>query len=301
MKRKTVIPAILLAALFAFPAIPAKADETGYWKLIQGPVSEKGLEEYLGTRHALTYVHDDDKKIVSQLRTTSYDTQADGHVEGNFTTTFSYAPDRIEKDQTVYIDITSSVDNNMKNFIHSNACNVYLNSQKFYRKSDDSSSGSDLKIQTGPNNVLSGSETVYYKVDPGKENGETMKIVMETSQGQMSEGKYVGGITTTWNYVWVVEKKADPAPAAKPGKGVIKSLKAKGGKVKVTVKAVSGTTAYQIRYKAGKSKKWKTVKSSAKNSFSFKAKKGTKVSVQARLTNSAGSGAWGKTKSAKVK
>lgn len=299
MKIRTVIPAVLLAALFTLPAIPVKADETGYWKLTGGPVSEKGLEEYLGTRHALTYVHDDAKKIVSQLRTTSYDTQADGHVEGNFTTTFSYAPDRIEKDQTVYIDITSSVDNNMKNFIHSNACNVYLNSQKFYRKSDDSSYGSDLKIQTGPDNVLSGSETVYYKVDPGKENGETMKIVMETSQGQMSEGKSVGGITTTWNYVWVVEKKADPA--VKPGKAVIKSVKTKGGKAKVTVKAVSGTTAYQIRYRTGSSKKWKTVKKSAGNTFTVKAKKGKKISVQARLYNSAGSGAWSKTKSCKVK
>ena len=303
MKRKTVIPAVLLAALFAFPAIPAKADETGYWKLIQGPVSEKGLEEYLGTKHELSFDHDDNKRIVSHFRTTSYDTQADGHVEGHFSSTFSYAPERIGPEETIYIDMSTEVDNNMKNFLHSNSCTVYNGNMKFYRKSDDSNYGAELSISTGPNHVLSGSETVYYKIPAGKEAGEKMTINMETSQGQMSSGVMVGGISTVWNYEWVVEKKEDPAPApvAKPGKGVIKSLKAKGGKVKVTVKAVSGTTAYQIRYKAGKSKKWKTVKSSAKNSFSFKAKKGTKVSIQARLTNSAGSGAWGKTKSAKVK
>lgn len=303
MKRRTAIPAVLLAALFAFPAIPVKADETGYWKLTQGPVSEEGLEEYYGTKHDLSFTHDDNKKVVSHLRTTSYDVQDGGHIEGHFSTTFSYAPEKIDPDQTIYIDITSSVDNNMANMIHSNSCNVYYGSLRFTRKSDDSNYGSDLKIQTGPDHVLSGSETVYYKIPAGKAKGEKMTILMETSQGQMDSGKMVGGISTTWNYEWVVEKKDDPAPApaAKPGKGVIKSIKAKGKKVTVTVKAVNGTSSYQIRYKIGNSKKWKTVKKSSKNTFTVKAKKGAKVSVQARLESTAGTGAWGKTKSCKVK
>ena len=305
MKIKTAIPAVLLAAFLAIPAIPVKAEETGYWKLIQGPVSEKGLEEYYGKKHDLSFVHDDNKRIVSHFRTTSYGTQADGHVEGHFSSTFSYAPERIGPEETIYIDMSTEVDNNMKNFLHSNSCNVYYGNMKFYRKSDDSNYGAELSISTGPNHVLSGSETVYYKIPAGKEAGEKMTILMETSQGQMDSGRMVGGISTTWNYEWVVEKKEDPtptpAPAAKPGKGVIKSIKAKGKKVTVTVKAVNGTSSYQIRYKIGSSKKWKTVKKGAKNTFTVKASKGKKISVQARLENSGGTGAWGKTKSIKVK
>ena len=87
--------------------------------------------------------------------------------------------------------------------------------------------------------------------------------------------------------------------AKKPGKGIVSAIKRTNKKqIKVTVKKVSGAKKYQIRYKIGKAKKWKVV-SKKSNSFQVKKKKGKKIQVQARITNSAGAGKWGKTKSFK--
>ena len=87
--------------------------------------------------------------------------------------------------------------------------------------------------------------------------------------------------------------------AKKPGKGIVSAIKRINKKqIKVTVKKVSGAKKYQIRYKIGKAKKWKVV-SKKSNSFQVKKKKGKKIQVQARITNSAGAGKWGKTKSFK--
>ncbi|MCR4689946.1 MAG: hypothetical protein K5739_01185 [Lachnospiraceae bacterium] len=307
-----VLTVILGALMLVCPEVKAAETTGGYWSLTSGPVITPGLQEYYGTKHALSYKIDTAAGLIYHYRTTSYDTDADGHVEGHFTTSITMAPTKINGGETVTFNLNTSVDNNMKNFIHSNSINVYCNKIKFYRKSDDSNYGADLSISTGPNHVLQGSEIVYYKVPVGKEAGETMTILEETSQGQSSGGVMVGGISTEWTYKWVVQNQAptptptqeptQPTPQiSKPGKAqVAKIANVKGAKVKVTVQAVSGATAYQIRYKVGNAKKWKTVKQSSGQLFTIKVKKGKKVSVQARACNAAGKGPWGKTKKLKT-
>ncbi len=89
--------------------------------------------------------------------------------------------------------------------------------------------------------------------------------------------------------------------AKKPSKGVVSKIaNVKGAKVKVTVKKVSGATKYQIRYKVGSATKWTTVKKTKSRTFTIKVAKGKTVKVQARVTNKAGTGSWGKTKSFKT-
>ncbi|MBO6016328.1 MAG: hypothetical protein J6P60_07090 [Lachnospiraceae bacterium] len=302
---KTLLLAGLGALLVGFTLFSttdvSAQDDAGYWSLTSGPVTEAGLEEYYGTTHKLSYKLDSAKNTITHLRTTSYSNDEDGYIEGNFVTTFSLAPATINADETVTFQLSSNVDNNMKNYIHTNSVNVYLNDTiRFYRKSDDSSYGSDLLIQTGPDHVWSGSETVYYKISAGSKAGETMTLTAETSQGQMSSGQLVGGMTTKWTYQWVAATPTKPT-VSKPGNGVVAKIKnVKGAKAKVTVKAASGISQYQIRYKVGKSKKWKTLKASSKKVYTLKVQKGKVVSVQARYINSAGKGAWGKTKKMKT-
>ena len=321
---KAVMASLALSlSILAVPANYVKAEETstGYWTLTSEPDTKKGIEEYNGTTHKMSYEVNKEKNTITHYRTTSYSTQADGLVEGNFVTVYSMPPANISGLATVTLTLSTSVDNNMKNFIHSNTLNVYFNNDKFYRKSDNSNEGSNLSISTGPNHVLSGSETVYYKVPNGKEAGETMEIRAETTQGQSSMGVPVGGMTTTWSYKWVVQTTPDPTPAPTPtqdpttqeptspepviisklSKGVVAKISnVKGPKAKVTVKTVSGATKYQIRYKVGNDKKWKTAKKSSSNVFTIKVKKGKKISVQARVINDTGAGAWGKTKKFKT-
>ena len=87
----------------------------------------------------------------------------------------------------------------------------------------------------------------------------------------------------------------------KPAKGVVSKISnVKGAKAKVTVKKVSGATKYQIRYKVGSATKWTTVKKAKSRTFTIKVAKGKTVKVQARVTNKAGTGSWGKTKSFKT-
>ena len=69
---------------------------------------------------------------------------------------------------------------------------------------------------------------------------------------------------------------------------------------KVTVKAVSGATKYQVRYKVGNAKKWKVVKAKKSTAFTVKVAKGKKVTAQACACNSSGWSAWCKAKSLKT-
>ncbi|MBQ8085327.1 MAG: hypothetical protein IJ232_04400 [Lachnospiraceae bacterium] len=304
--------------------VKAQDAETGYWSLTSGPVTEAGLEEYYGDSHKLSYKEDKENNTITHFRTTSFTSDAYGYVEGNFITTYSLAPSKLEAGQTVSFDISASVDNNMKNYLCGNYANVYLNdSIRFYRKSDDSSYGTNLSITTGPNHVWSGSETVYYKIPAGKKEGDTITITAETSRGQASMGVLVGGMTTKWTYTWVAIKTTTPEPAANdpktstdnsgqsikkteptvsiPQKGIVAKIKnVKGAKAKVTVKVIDNVSKYQIRYRVGSAKKWKSMKASAKNTFTLKVKKGKIVYVQARYSNAAGAGKWGKTKKFKT-
>lgn len=94
-------------------------------------------------------------------------------------------------------------------------------------------------------------------------------------------------------------KKTDTTVKA-PEKGVVSKISnVKGAKAKVTVKKVSDATEYQIRYKVGSTKKWKTA-SSKTGSFKIKVAKGKKITVQARVANSAGYGKWGASKKFKT-
>ncbi len=115
-----------------------------------------------------------------------------------------------------------------------------------------------------------------------------------------------------FNYKWVTkgtdsdtsDTDTTPAPdtsVTKPKKATVKLSQVKGAKAKATVTKQAGATKYQIRYKVGNAKKWSTnIKASTKNTFTIKVKKGKKVYVQARAYNSAGWGAWSKTKSLKT-
>ncbi len=114
--------------------------------------------------------------------------------------------------------------------------------------------------------------------------------------------------STTWAYnadsesEGFTELYGDISTAAsKPNKGVVSKItNVKGAKAKVTVKSVNDATKYQIRYKVGTSKKWTTSKKTKSRTFTIKVTKGKTVKVQARVTNKAGTGAWGKTKSFKT-
>ncbi len=290
---RTLSGVLLCGTIFSGVMVDKARAAVYGWKLVQGPVTSPGLEEYYGTLHKLGYELDAKARVITHNRTTSYDTQSDGHVEGSFQTSYTLLPEIIRGGEKVYVAISSSVDNNMKNFIHGNSANVWLNdTNRFYRKSDDSSSGSNLSISTGPGHVLQASETVYYEIPAGREAGDKMTIKAITSQGQMSMGEYVGGMTTCWTYQW---------GNVSPGKGSITKLSnVKGAKVKVVVKKQSGFTKYQIRYKVLASKKWTTVKAAKTNTFLIKVTKGKKVTVQARGYNAYGPGDWSSAKSLKT-
>ena len=261
------------------------------WKLVKGPVTHKGIEEYYETKHQLSKKVDSANGVVKHLRTTSYSTQADGLVQGKFVTSYTIPPSVIKGEQKITLKIKSSVDCNMKNYLHGNYCNFYINNgyPKFTRKSDNSNSGNNLSITTGPNRKLKGTESVYCVIPAGKKNGETMTIVAETSIGQASMGELVGGMTTTWTYKWT---------NLSPKKGVVSKIaNVKGAKAKITVQAVSGAKKYQIRYKVGKAKNWTTVKAKTARTFTINVNSGKKVTVQARVTNAYGTGSWGASKS----
>ncbi len=86
----------------------------------------------------------------------------------------------------------------------------------------------------------------------------------------------------------------------KPNKGTVSRISnVKGAKAKITVKKVKDATKYQIRYKVGSSKKWKT-ETSTSNTFKVKVGKGKKITVQARVANKAGYGKWGSSKKFKT-
>ena len=287
-----IVTCLLLIGGISLGMTEERAYAASYvWKLVEGPVTEAGLEEYYGVSHKLSYEIDPKSRVIVHKRTTSYDTQSDGHVEGNFQTEYTLLPEVIRGGEKVYVAISASVDNNMKNFLHGNSANVCLNSEsnRFYRVSDDSSSGSNLSISTGPNHVLKASETVYYEIPAGKEAGETMMIKAVTSQGQMSMGEYVGGMITHWTYRWT---------KVTPGRGAVaKIVNCKGAKVKVTAKKQAGLTKYQVRYKVAGAKNWTTTKTAKTPSFVIKVKKGKKVTVQVRGYNAYGAGDWSTSKS----
>jgi hypothetical protein len=72
------------------------------------------------------------------------------------------------------------------------------------------------------------------------------------------------------------------------------------GKIKVTCKKVKGATKYQIAYRLKNSKKWTTIKASAKTTKLIKAKKGKTYYVRVRAYKGK-YGAWSKAKKIKVK
>ncbi len=119
---------------------------------------------------------------------------------------------------------------------------------------------------------------------------------------------WTGGGTYWWEYE-LSEKSGSGSDsgdgsssdsAAKPVKTVVSKIaNVKGAKAKVTVKKVNGAKEYEIRYKVGSAKKWKNAKKKS-NVFTIKVTKGKKVTVQARVKNSAGYGSWSKSKSFKT-
>lgn len=130
-----------------------------------------------------------------------------------------------------------------------------------------------------------------YKIDGGIYVGEfrcyaCVEFKQKTNGGNGGDG---GGSS----------KETDTTVKA-PEKGVVSKISnVKGAKAKVTVKKVSDATEYQIRYKVGSTKKWKTA-SSKTGSFKIKVAKGKKITVQARVANSAGYGKWGASKKFKT-
>ena len=132
------------------------------------------------------------------------------------------------------------------------------------------------------------------------EYGDRIAIVFDTDSSsdginQAYESNYGGHQIYEWIYTF-----QKPATVKKPGKGVVSSIKnVKGAKAKVTVKKIKTAKKYQIRYKVDGSKKW-TSKEAKTNIFTISVKKGKKVSVQARVRNSAGWGKWGTKKTFKT-
>ena len=89
--------------------------------------------------------------------------------------------------------------------------------------------------------------------------------------------------------------------AAVPAAGVVSSISnVNGSKAKVTIKKVTNAKKYQIRYKVGSAKSWKTLSSTA-NSFKIPLKKNKTTVFQVRAKNSSGWGSWGRTVNLKVK
>jgi hypothetical protein len=85
---------------------------------------------------------------------------------------------------------------------------------------------------------------------------------------------------------------------SKPSAGVVSKIEnLKGGNVRITVKKDPYATNYQIRYKIGSKKNWTLGKSLTNNVGLLAVTKGAKITVQARVKNSAGWGKWGSSKS----
>ncbi len=125
-------------------------------------------------------------------------------------------------------------------------------------------------------------------------------VTLEYWEHTVDEMNYVGEFRCRASIEFKHESKK-PNPAVKvPGKGVVSKISnVKGAKAKITVKKVSGATAYQIRYKVGNDKEWKTA-SNKTGTFKVKVAKGKKITVQARVSNKGGYGKWGSSKKFKT-
>ncbi len=107
---------------------------------------------------------------------------------------------------------------------------------------------------------------------------------------------YENGYGGSQFFEWIYTYKKVDGTGKKPAAGVVKKIaNVKGAYAKVTVKKISGAKKYQVRYRIGKSKKWKT-KDGKSNTITFGVKKGTKITVQARVKHATGWGSWGKSK-----
>ena len=187
----------------------------------------------------------------------------------------------------------------------------YFNAQRITYFFDSNNKSYEFAESTGSTTTKGDTspmkDTVTASMPKSANEGETIAIIFraKTSYDSYSdtyENGYGGNQFFEWIYTYQkVEEPVEDTPVVKPDAGVVKKIaNVKGAKAKVTVNKVVDAEAYQIRYRVGKSKKWTTPKESKKNTFKINVKKGNKVTVQARVKNTAGWGDWGKNKTFKT-